>query len=99
LFGVINFLQARGMDALAPPTHKATHSVNSFCYMQNCTFSFSVQLEDMKVEGESYKFPTRLPLVAKVHFSGSDKQPTLSPKHNSYTRYKNAWISKFKWDP
>ena len=48
LFGVINFLQARGMDALA--THKATHSVNSFCYIQNYAFSFSVQLEDMKVE-------------------------------------------------
>ena len=31
-------------------------------------------------------FPAHLPLRAKVHFSGSDKQPTLSPKHNSYTR-------------
>ena len=71
------------MDALAPPTHKATHSANSFCYMQNCAFSFSMQLEDMKVECESYKwilFPAHLPLGAKVHFSGSDKQPTLSPK-------------------
>ena len=56
LFAVINFLQASGMDALAPPTHKATHSVNSFCYMQNYAFSFSVQLEDMKVEYESYKW-------------------------------------------
>jgi len=70
--------------------------------MQNYAFSFSVQLEDMKVECKSYKwilFPARLPLGAKVHFSSSGKQPTLSPKHNPYIRYKSARISKFKWDP
>ena len=68
-------------DALAPPTHNATRTLCKL-FLLHPELYLQLQRADMKVECESYKwilFPARLPLGAKVHFSGSDKQPTLSP--------------------
>jgi len=32
------------------------HSSNLFCCVENCTFSFSTQLEDASIEWKSYKW-------------------------------------------
>jgi len=54
-----NFLLRRShKDSLAPPTQKVKfceHSSNLFRCMQNCTFSFTMQLQEVNIEGESYK--------------------------------------------
>ena len=54
-----NFLQRWShKDALAPPTWNGkfwVHSSNLFRCVQNCTFCFSMQLEDVNTECESYK--------------------------------------------
>ena len=99
------------------------NSINLSRSVQNWTFSLGMQLEDLNVECQSYKWTSSLlnisgyrgqkwhstKGVVTTHFSNSEKQPMLSPKHSSRTRYnemsshimpfsiskdKNAWITK-----
>ena len=57
-----NFLQRCGYMVHWPLPHKmlssvklCEHSSNLFRYMQNCTFCFTTQLQEVYIEGESYK--------------------------------------------
>ena len=55
-------------DALAPPTWSAefwAHSSNLFRCVQNCTFSFSMQTEDVNIECESYKWTSYSPYISR----------------------------------
>ena len=49
-----NFLQGYGYMTPWPLPQKFINS-ESIQYVQNCTFSFTMQLEDVNVEGESYE--------------------------------------------